>query len=723
MKLGDLNLTAIKIGNDPIQKVYLGTELVWVNGPTYPMDIPGTLKVFSFRKLTSLSTKAIKAHRLSDSASLDIGWDGDVIDEAALVTFSQGGDVVYEWYNQVNDLLEAVIHINGLTEIPYIVRNGVVEKQGGKVTNWWKDGRNRDSTRCNLVTTMADEPDVSVFTVFDAKDKGDLYHISVINGLNDSLYDVWQMNSTSAPSGDLSMTRLKNNVPFTPTNRDDYYRNYILGSGLMLMENRTVSMGPLNLNNLYWTLVNGNGALDPTPTTRPEVIIMDNSVVYDPTIIANDIINYYNLNFEPETMAYMDSIGVTNDTTPTAHTGIDSSQLWLIMNDYKKSLKATGLDSLISVDYPMVGGTATTNAINMQDPTFALVSWNGGWVHDELGAKGNGNDTYGDITVNHNELPVIEVLSNGATAVVGTNEVPVRSEAMELGVLHGGAGSAAFVLASRVTAFGGVGGGYCNKHGGNVIGTTIDVAMGIQTIVRTSLNDNSFYKNGVHEVSTVQAAAPSNDLVPKFLRIGGYNNGGFYVNGTSNQRIQGITVHKGLNPNQVIMLRDIINKREEALNRKTWASPINQLQNPDDITAAGWQYSIVTPTNNAGVGTITVSGSSSVPTLHAQGQPLMTVVVEVKYSNWATAWVSTGLSGNISNGGVAVDLLGQTISTPTQAWITAGCEPLEDGWTKVTVTSTSTSGLYDNFSVAFSSGDMGDLGKEILVRNPKMYYN
>lgn len=32
MKIGDLNLTSIKIGNDPVMKIYLGTELVWQSG-------------------------------------------------------------------------------------------------------------------------------------------------------------------------------------------------------------------------------------------------------------------------------------------------------------------------------------------------------------------------------------------------------------------------------------------------------------------------------------------------------------------------------------------------------------------------------------------------------------------------------------------------------------------------------------------------------------------
>ena len=276
--------------------------------------------------------------------------------------------------------------------------------------------------------------------------------------------------------------------------------------------------------------------------------------------------------FEPETTVFMNSIAVANDLSPTVHTGINGNQLWVIMDNYITSLKDAGLLDLISVDYPMVGGDATKHAINMMNPSYAVVTWYGGWIHDEFGALGNGSNTYGDMGVGHDVMPVIEGTSNGTTAIVGTNNTPARSESMEIGNYDGINNSPGMANAGRISAFGHVGGGYCNRHSTYLQGTTTNEARGVQTIVRTTQHDNAFYKNGLVQVTSLNAdpTARTYDLSPRSLFIGGYNTGGFYLNGTTNQRIQGVIVHKGLDATQVVQLRDIINARETALNRKTW---------------------------------------------------------------------------------------------------------------------------------------------------------
>lgn len=286
--------------------------------------------------------------------------------------------------------------------------------------------------------------------------------------------------------------------------------------------------------------------------------------------------------YETETIDFMTMINIDDNSSATAHSGVDGHGLWVIVDDYIKSLKTAGLWDKIVVDYIMVGGTEASTSRNLKDPTYLQVVWYNAWVFDGNGVMGNGTNTFGRIPISHQDMFPNDAFSNGATAAIGTNNTPIRGEAMDLGVFEGQNGRAGMALSGRVTALGDVPAGFCNKHGAYQTGTTVGEARGINTIQRTTLTHNELYRNGVIEQQSENAnPSGTSNLSSHPLFIGGYNANymdsdgstgavSYYTNGTSNQRIQSMVVHEGLTSSEVITLRDIINTKETALGRKTW---------------------------------------------------------------------------------------------------------------------------------------------------------
>lgn len=111
--------------------------------------------------------------------------------------------------------------------------------------------------------------------------------------------------------------------------------------------------------------------------------------------------------FEPETSAYLITIGIPNDATvfyPATPQEITGAQIWTLVNNYVLALKAADIAGqgwtnqatatcLMLRDYPMIGGTASAHGYNVANPA-ASATYFGSWTHNELGAIGNGANTY-----------------------------------------------------------------------------------------------------------------------------------------------------------------------------------------------------------------------------------------------------------------------------------------------------------------------------------------
>ena len=104
MKIGTTDIVDCKIGTTQVNKIYLGSNLVWEKaGDTLLLDLyPNAASAYSLRKLrTAYAGSAIKVRRSSDNAELDINFVNNELDTASLLSFVGANDgFVTTWYDQ-----------------------------------------------------------------------------------------------------------------------------------------------------------------------------------------------------------------------------------------------------------------------------------------------------------------------------------------------------------------------------------------------------------------------------------------------------------------------------------------------------------------------------------------------------------------------------------------------------------------------------------------------
>ncbi len=293
MKRGLTDIINPMRGTTPIARVMRGNTLIWERiTPWYSAAI----HINSFRKIVPTSTVCIKAHRLSDAAILDIGWNGNYIDEAAAVTFAQGGDVVIEFYNQINNQLDTRAPGGVISILPKLIIAGVVQKQGAFIS-----GRFPYASALRTDLTISKPTDASLYTVFN---NSSVLGAVMMTSCDSSKYDAWVAGSTSTqlqdpnfPTGTLS--RFKNGVAFTPTTRGNYY-DHVNPLGHMLLEQHNYNFNLYNsageqFVGTDWVYRYANDSYRDCALWRTENIIMDNSKPYDAAALTADIMAYYNL--------------------------------------------------------------------------------------------------------------------------------------------------------------------------------------------------------------------------------------------------------------------------------------------------------------------------------------------------------------------------------------------------------------------------------------------
>lgn len=135
MKIGNTDIVDCKIGSTQVNKVYLGSNLVWQKSLPLLLDLfPNSAAAYSLRKLRNAHTGfAIMVRRSSDNAEQGIGFVNNELDTVSLLSFVGAGDgFVTTWYDQSgNDN-----HANQSTasKQPIIVSSGVVNELNGKPT-------------------------------------------------------------------------------------------------------------------------------------------------------------------------------------------------------------------------------------------------------------------------------------------------------------------------------------------------------------------------------------------------------------------------------------------------------------------------------------------------------------------------------------------------------------------------------------------------------------
>lgn len=87
---------------------------------------------------------------------------------------------------------------------------------------------------------------------------------------------------------------------------------------------------------------------------------------------------------DPDAQAFITAAGITNPTEENA------------INQLVIDLKGYSLWTKMTVLYPFVGGTSSSNSYNLKDTTQYQITWNGTVTHNSNGITGDGSSGYGD---------------------------------------------------------------------------------------------------------------------------------------------------------------------------------------------------------------------------------------------------------------------------------------------------------------------------------------
>ena len=293
-------------------------------GVSYLLDNYGTNigGAYSFRKLSSTYTgECIRVRRSSDNAEADIGFNGDYLDEAALLahTGTGGSDdgFIIKWYDQSGAFVGTPSAINdgdlaqsSTTYQPRIVNNGVIVKGGDLV----KAG---DRSRNLLSNPMAGGSGNGWMTGYG--NVQDLAIFCVAYPTDTNAYDAWFgcasssgtergcvgiTQSGTAPryltlrtQDGASYTKLTGTTPIT-------YDTFALGTAVLKASPATtslslngISQGTLTnwtnsaFNNLRWP----GAASGFSPDAAEFLIYQTPPNATDIAAIESDIINYYGI--------------------------------------------------------------------------------------------------------------------------------------------------------------------------------------------------------------------------------------------------------------------------------------------------------------------------------------------------------------------------------------------------------------------------------------------
>jgi hypothetical protein len=163
MKIGANDITDLKIGATEINEVRLGNVLVWQRN-NYLLDLyPSTQGQYYMHKVSSTYNGAcIRVRRSSDNTEQDIGFLGDDLDTASLLSFVGVGDgLVTTWYSQSGffNLTQTSSSMQ-----PSIVLSGVLQTLNGKpclkfdgVNDFLTGGIVANNTNTNMYATCIGE--------------------------------------------------------------------------------------------------------------------------------------------------------------------------------------------------------------------------------------------------------------------------------------------------------------------------------------------------------------------------------------------------------------------------------------------------------------------------------------------------------------------------------------------------------------------------------------
>lgn len=222
-----------------------------------------------------------------------------------------------------------------------------------------------------------------------------------------------------------------------------------------------------------------------------------------------------------------------------------------------KDLKDSSLWSSLSVIYPMIGGTSSTTAFNLKDPTVYKITWGGTLTYASTGVLPNGTTGYGNTGYN---ASLLTTNSSHFSVYLRTNTGVTN--AADIGVFDGGTNLLSIYARSAANSL------YADQYsfsaGGRITVTGITDSKFYFISSRTSSTAFNVYKNGTSIGSLTSAVAGSTFAQPFYI-------GAMNLNGTAgqftNREIAFVTIGLGLTAAQSSTLNTIVERYNDALSR------------------------------------------------------------------------------------------------------------------------------------------------------------
>ena len=118
----------------------------------------------------------------------------------------------------------------------------------------------------------------------------------------------------------------------------------------------------------------------------------------DTTLLDTDISNVTvpqpAVSYDSDATAYMNSLGIPDDSAASIYTGKTNHDIWVLADDVITYLKDNAAWTGTHTLHGMIGGTAARHGKNLKDPAVDAMGFYGDWVMSAKGNKGNGANTY-----------------------------------------------------------------------------------------------------------------------------------------------------------------------------------------------------------------------------------------------------------------------------------------------------------------------------------------
>lgn len=250
--------------------------------------------------------------------------------------------------------------------------------------------------------------------------------------------------------------------------------------------------------------------------------------------------------FDADAEAFFTAAGITDSTQKNA------------INDLVVSLKNNSLWTKMTAIYPMVGGSASSHAVNLKSPGTYNLTFYGGWTHDANGITGNGTTGYADTGLNAQSVLSINnvhISIYSRTQTPNTLNQPMRA--------NDGTNDLQVSPNVNFPGFGRVATGGGDFSAGNINQATTD-ARGNYISSRTSSTLLTFY-NGATSLGT-NTSSGTWTLPNRTIYLGAANASGSAAN-YSNINIAFATIGQGLSGTDASNFASAVTTYQTALSR------------------------------------------------------------------------------------------------------------------------------------------------------------